>query len=60
MRMSNEIYFHAKKRSNKTTDVNLELWKGMHMLGVWVLTSEQARQLAAELFMVTEDQPQAE
>jgi len=48
VRMSDEIYFHAR-RSKNPLYVNLELWKSTSMLGVWVLTQEKAEVLALEL-----------
>ncbi len=29
--------------------MSLEIWKGMHMLGIWELSAEQAWDLSAEL-----------
>lgn len=52
--MPENIHFHAaKSKARQTTDVNLELWKGTSMLGVWVLTREQATQLESEIVNAT-------
>ena len=47
--MPEDIHFHARKSHSKGTSVDLEIWKGMHILGVWALPPEQAWNLAAEL-----------
>ena len=49
--MDASITFHARKPTGhqSSTHVVIELWKNLHVLGVWLLTKEDAQGLAVEL-----------
>lgn len=54
--MDASITFHARKTEGPQSDthVTLELWKDLHVLGVWLLTKDEARTLAYELAEATD------
>lgn len=49
--MAASITFHACKTSGPQSDthIDLELWKDLHVIGVWQLTKADAQGLAVEL-----------